>query len=69
MKDHAQASRREFIERESGACDTHREKLIRAAERHGKPFKCAATFLPREILTGGHVVSGPTFKEIKPCET
>jgi hypothetical protein len=28
----------------------HRAKLREAAQRYGKPFKCAATALPREVL-------------------
>jgi hypothetical protein len=28
-------------------------RLAQAAQRHGKPFKCASDALPREVLVGG----------------
>ncbi|MEP6610175.1 MAG: hypothetical protein ABJA83_16080 [Burkholderiaceae bacterium] len=28
-------------------------RLAQAAQRHGKPFKCASDALPREVLIGG----------------
>lgn len=34
---------------------SHKEKLALAAERHEKPFACAADGLPREVKTGLHL--------------
>ena len=31
--------------------DWRKQRLAQAAERHGKPFKCAGRDMPREILT------------------
>lgn len=40
----------------SGAPDWRAEKLKAAAERHGKPFRCAADGLPRELQKDGATV-------------
>jgi hypothetical protein len=33
--------------------DWRTARLAEAAQRHGKPFKCASDALPREVLKGG----------------
>lgn len=37
---------------EDSAVDWRDEKVRKAAERYGKPFKCAADSVPRERLVG-----------------
>jgi hypothetical protein len=32
--------------------DWRKRRLVEAAERHGKPFKCAGADLPHELLNG-----------------
>lgn len=64
-KDYAQASRAEFIAANSKPL-THEDKLRIAAERHDKPFKCAARFLPREILVEPAQFQPPTFRKVMP---
>ena len=38
----------------AGPSDWREERLKQAQERHGRPFKCAGTELPREILVKPH---------------
>lgn len=33
--------------------DWRRNRLTEAAQKHGKPFKCAAAEMPREVMIGG----------------
>ena len=44
----------------------HDLKLIRAAQRHGKPFKCGPVFLLREVVIKGAVTRGPKVKVVRP---
>jgi len=41
------------------ADDWRKRRLIEAAERHGKPFKCAGADLPHELLNGDAVGQSP----------
>ena len=34
----------------SGTADWRKQRLVQAAQRHGKPFKCAGDDMPREVL-------------------
>jgi hypothetical protein len=36
--------------------DWRRHKLLEAAKRHGRPFKCAAENMPREVVLRGYIV-------------
>ena len=46
------------------AADWRATRLAEAAQRHGKPFKCASDALPREVLKGGtHRITVATSKE------
>lgn len=52
----------------SGAPDWRETKLKAAAERHGKPFRCAADGLPRErIESGTPVVVGEAAPKKRPA--
>ena len=37
----------------SSGHEWRRQRLIEAAQKHGKPFKCAADNMPREVWVGG----------------
>ena len=40
--------------------DWRQQRLAEAAEKYGKPFKCASDDLPREVIVGGkRLVSVP----------
>ena len=41
----------------NGADDWRKQRLSEAAQKHGKPFKCAAPDMPREVLVGGKQVA------------
>jgi hypothetical protein len=36
--------------------DWRKQRLAEAAQRHGKPFKCAADGMPREIMVGRNAI-------------
>lgn len=57
MLDHVPVGKRKLNAHEEPVEDFARnEKLAAAAKKHGRPFKCAATGLPREhYVTPGHI--------------
>jgi hypothetical protein len=41
--------------------DWRQQRLAEAAQKYGKPFKCASNDLPREVIVGGkHLVEVPS---------
>lgn len=46
----------------TGAQDWREAKLVEAAKRHGRPFKCAGDGVPREVLLGSDTVSNVIVK-------
>ncbi|HEV7800093.1 MAG TPA: hypothetical protein VGP15_03360 [Burkholderiales bacterium] len=40
----------------NSSADWRKQKLVEAAQRHGKPFKCAGDDMPREVLVDAQEV-------------
>jgi hypothetical protein len=47
----------DYVERTGASGDWRKRKLAEAAQKYGRPFKCAGDDMPREIVLRGRVLT------------